>query len=152
MGNLITLGPVTRTVPDWIARQLRDTDPNLIVYFNEHRDRWIIDRCTRDGEMKSTPHTHTSACPKTNVMILEDEGAYMPLCDEAINKIRSMDTWKFRSYENYHRDNANRAAADAEDRKRKIKESYREASLDNKRQLNEAYTLVQRHDTARINQ
>lgn len=139
-----------RVVPDWFLQQLKDTDRNLVVYFNPLRGRWIIDRCTRED----MHDTHTNACPKTNVLILQGENnEYYPLCDGAIDRIRSVDAWTaFGSYENYHRDRVNREAAAAAKRQKAIDDAYSDASKDNKPQLNQAFTLIQRHDTARVNQ
>jgi hypothetical protein len=139
-----------RTVPAWFAQRLKDADRNLITYFNPMRNRWIIDRCTRTD----LHDTHTNECPKTNVMILATEdGGYFPLCDEALDRILSMDAWRAAgSYEQFHRNRIRVEAEDAAKREAKIDTLYREASLDNKRQLNQAFTLIQRHDTARINQ
>jgi hypothetical protein len=139
-----------RLVPDWFSTRLKDTDPNLIVYFNEIKQRWIIDRCSRDGVMSSNAHTHDSTCPRTNVIVVNDEGEYMPLCDEVIDKIRSMDAWSNDgSLEAYKARNAKMEA----DYKLKTdtaqRNLYIEAGLDNKRQLNQALDLIQRHDVLR---
>jgi hypothetical protein len=56
--DLILPANTERIVPSWFSTKLKDTDPNLIVYFNPHKGRWIIDRCSRDGEFSSVPHTH----------------------------------------------------------------------------------------------
>lgn len=149
MSDLI-LPDSCRTVPDWFKQMLLDTDRNLIVYFNPFKGRWIVDRCTRTDMHDS----HSITCPKTNVLVLEGEnGDYYPLCEGAIDRIRSMDQWKEHgSYEAFHRERINREIADLAQREAAIKTSYKEAGLDNKRQLNDAFTLIQRHDTARVNQ
>jgi hypothetical protein len=150
MSNIITLGPVERTVPQWFTWGLRETDPNLIVYFNEHKDRWIVDRCTRDGEMRSSLHEHNNNCPRTNVLVVEeDEGGYMPLCDAVLDQIRGMDSWNHRNYGNLHAHNVEKSAVEKAKRDKAIKNLYSDAAVDNKRQLNEAYTLIQRHGTGR---
>jgi hypothetical protein len=133
-----------RSVPAWFAQRLKDADRNLITYFNPMRNRWIIDRCTR----MDMHDTHTNDCPKTNVMILQDEaGEYFPLCDAALDRILSIDAWRSAgSYEQFQRNRMAMEAADAAKREAKIDSIYREASIDNKRQLNEAFTLVQRHN------
>jgi hypothetical protein len=140
----------TRSVPAWFSQRLKDADRNLITYFNPMRGRWIIDRCTR----MDLHDTHTNECPKTNVMILSDEdGNYLPLCDAALDRILSIDAWRdFGSYEQFQRNRMKMEAEDAAKREHNIDSGYRGASLDNKRQLNEALTLIQRHDVLRINQ
>ena len=148
--DLLLPANITRIAPSWFITQLKDTDPNLIVYFNEHKGRWIIDRCTRDGERSSILHEHSPTCPKTNVMIVEDDGKYMPLCDQVIDDIRSKDAWNSVSYEEFHRQNENKSEAAKAKTEQAIKALYREASIDNKHQLAKAWTLVSRHDTARV--
>lgn len=141
-----------RTVPDWFASQLRSLDPNLVCYFNPHKQRYIIDRCTRGGIHNAAAHTHTPECPKTNVMVVQDEGQYMPLCEKVLDELRSMDSWSHGSVEQFtlHHDNA--LAEDVAKRDAAIDAVFREASKDNRRQLLKAYDLTQTHDTARVNQ
>lgn len=126
-------------VPDWFLTRLKDTDPNLIVYFNPFRQRFVIDRKV-DGQAN------------TNVMIVQaEDGEFMPLTDNTIDRIRSMDAWsKHGSYEAYHRHNINLAAEDAAKTEAEIKENYRLASIDDKAQLNQAFNLIQRHDLVHI--
>lgn len=128
-------------VPEWFLTRLKDTDPNLVVYFNPFKRRWMIDRKV-EGQLS------------TNVMVCEsDTGEPLPLSDNIIDRIRSMDAWKKHlSYEAFHRHNIELAAADKAKREAEIRESYRLATLDDKRQLHKAYDLVQRHDVARVNQ
>lgn len=128
-------------VPASFERLLRDTDPNLVAYFNPFKRRFVIDRNV-EGQQA------------TNVMIVQSEdGEFMPLTDNTIDRVRSMDAWsKFGSYEAFHRHNIQMAAEDEAKRKAEIKENYRLAGLDDKIQLNRAHTLTQRHDTHRINQ
>jgi hypothetical protein len=148
--DLILPRNIDRLVPDWFSTRLKDTDPNLIVYFNEHRGRWIVDRCTRDGVMSSIGHTHDATCPRTNVIVVHDEGKYMPLCDAVIDQIRAMDTWSTDgSLEKYK---ARNAAMEAEYQVKTDTEQrnlYIDAGLDNKRQLNHALDLISRHDVLR---
>lgn len=128
-------------VPDWFQTRLKDTDPSLVVYFNPFKERWMIDRKAENGQT-------------SNVMVCEsDNGEYMPLTDNTIDRLRSMDAWaKHGSYEAFHRHNIELAAADKAKRDAEIRENYRLASLDDKAQLHRAYDLVQRHDVARVNQ
>jgi hypothetical protein len=140
-----------RIVPDWFVARLRDTDPNLIVYFNHRKQRWIIDRCYRDGEFKTIPHTHDPSCPRTNVMVVRDENdGYMPLCDAVIDQLRAKDAWTMHgSLENYKafnraKEDATQAAID-----KAVKDLYDDAGKDDKRQLTRAFDLIQRHDVDR---
>jgi hypothetical protein len=148
--DLILPRNVVRLVPDWFLTRLKDTDPNLIVYFNELKNRWIIDRCTRDGVMASAAHTHDATCPRTNVIVVNDEGKYMPLCDAVIDTIRAMDTWSTdRSLEKYKARNAAMEAAEKAKTDTAMRNLYVDAGLDNKRQLNHALDLIARHDVLR---
>jgi hypothetical protein len=128
-------------VPAWFKARLFDTDPNLVVYFNPFKQRWVIDRKAENGL-------------NTNVMIVQSEdGEFMPLSDSTLDRIKSMDAWKqYGSYEAFHRHNIQVAAEDAAKREAAIRENYRLNSLDNKRQLRQVYNLIQRHDVARVNQ
>src|ERR1700680_3046228 len=141
---------IVRLVPDWFSASLNDSDPNLIVYFNEYKNRWIIDRCTRDGVMASVAQPHDATCPRTNVIVVHDEGKYMPLCDAVIDQIRAMDTWSTDgSLEKYKARNAAMEAAYQAKTDTEQRNLYIEAGLDNKRQLNQMLDLISIHDVAR---
>ena len=140
-------------VPDWFEKSLKTIDPNLIVYFNPHRGKWIIDRCCRDGEMKSVPHQHTPACPKTNVTVVQDQGQFMPLCQKVLDDLKAMDAWKDnKSVEEYQAKNAADLKSMEEKNERQIDSLWDALSADGKAQLQKAYDLIQRHDVHRINQ
>ncbi len=154
MSRLFVPAGVERVVPEYFSRALKHLDPNLIVYFNPHRDRWIIDRCTRDGVHRSEAHAHTASCPRTNVRVVQDaEGGYMPLCDAVLDDLRASDTWsKYGSVEQYATETDNAAAAMRAEQQRKVDALYHETTKDHRAQLAKAWTLIQRHDTARVNQ
>lgn len=141
-----------RSVPEWFATQLRGLDPNLIVYFNRMRGLWVIDRCTRGGAMNAAAHVHGPQCKTTNVLVVQDNGRYMPLCDAVLDDLRSMDSWKHGSLENFEKHHDNIAHEDEVKRDAAIDAVFREASIDNRRQLLKAYDLTQIHDVHRINQ
>ncbi len=151
--KLILPPNLERVVPDWFARALRETDPNLIVYFNPMRERWVIDRCTRGGVHNAAAHDHDPSCPRTNVTVVQDEGQYMPLCQAVIDDLRSRDAWsRYGSFETYDAVTQHAADAAKEETERKIDQMYHETTKDNRAQLAKAWTLIQRHDTARVNQ
>jgi hypothetical protein len=149
--DLLLPSNIERLVPDWFLTRLKDTDPNLIVYFNPMKQRWIIDRCSRDGEFHSVPHQHTPSCPRTNVLVVQDkDNAYMPLCDEVIAKIRAMDTWsKHSTVESFRAANAEKELAYKIKNEADMRELYLNAAKDDKRQLNQALDLIARHDVLR---
>jgi hypothetical protein len=140
-----------RSVPDWFASQLRALDPNLLCYWNPRKGRYIIDRCTRGGVHNAALHTHTPECPKTNVMVVQDDGQYMPLCEAVLSDLRGMDSWSHGSAEQFILHNDNAATEDEAKRSAAVDAAFREASKDNRRQLLKAYDLVQTHDM-RVNQ
>lgn len=144
---------VERVVPPWFTAALRETDPNLIVYFNPMKQRWVIDRCTRGGLHNAGAHVHTNDCPRTNVTVVQDEGQYMPLCQAVIDNLRASDAWsQHRSADQFTRSGENAAAEDKAKREKAIDDLYHETTKDNRRQLLQAFHLMQQHDTARVNQ
>jgi hypothetical protein len=141
-----------RSVPDSFASQIRALDPNLIVYFNPMKQRWVVDRCTRGGARNAALHEHTPECPRTNVMVVRDGEQYMPLCEAVLDDLRAADSWKHSTVEQFILHHDNIAAEDEASRNRQIDAVFREASLDNKRQLQKAYHLTQIHDVHRVTQ
>jgi len=147
---MILPSSVERVVPSWFAAALSNIDPNLICYFNPLRRRWVIDRCTRGGELNAAAHSHNAECPRVNVTVVQDEGKYMPLCDAVLTDLRSKDTWaQHGTAENYHRFVENQHAEGTAKTDKAVRNLYTEASADNRRQLNEAWTIQQTHDLAR---
>lgn len=128
------------TVPAWFLQALRDTDPRLVCYFNPFLRCFVIDRKAEDGQT-------------SNVLVCKsDTGEALPLNENLIDRVRSMDAWKtFGTYEAYQRDRLQREIDGARAINKQIEDNYREASLDNKIQLRKAFDLVQRHDM-RVNQ
>jgi hypothetical protein len=148
--NLILPSNVERVVPDWFQARLKDTDPNLIVNWNRFHHRWVIDRCSRDGEFSSVPHTHDASCPRSNVMVVQDDnGHYMPLCDAVIDQIRSKDAWSLGSLTKFKAANLAKEQAYREAMDKAVRDMYSDAAKDDKRQLNQFVDLMKRHDVAR---
>lgn len=125
-------------VPAWFLRRLKDADPELVVYFNPFKQRWMIDRQI-PGQVN------------TNVMVVQDDdGSFMPLTDNTIDRILSMDAWKHHgSYEAFHRHNIQKEVESQAKLDADIRENYRLAAIDDKRQLHRAYDLIKTHDVAR---
>jgi hypothetical protein len=144
--ELLLPANMVRLVPEWFSTQLKDTDPNLIVYFNEFKNRWIIDRCSRDGVMFSIAHKHEPTCPRTNVLVVNDEGNYMPLCAAVIDTIRAMDTWSNDgSLEKYKARNSKMETDYQAQTDKEQRNLYIDAGMDNKRQIQQAIDLIDRH-------
>lgn len=138
--SLLTLSTTERIVPDWFLRRLKDIDPALKVYFNPMRQRWVIDRCTRDDANLHSDHTY---CLSTNVMVVQDDAGYMPLCDQVLDKLKAADVWtQFGGAANLERhlqalDDANQAKL-----RRDRKENTEHVTRDNRVTLNQAASLV----------
>jgi hypothetical protein len=126
------VGADARTVPEWFTRRLRDIDPALVCYFNSFKGAFMIDRHARDEHGNQT---------QTNVMT-------MPAISERfLEELKGMDAWtKFGSLENLRRDHENKKADFDAKAEQSIKDDMHHAALDNRRQMNEALTLVQRHN------
>lgn len=128
-----------RVVPDWFTLLLKDVDRSLVAYFNPWKDRWVINRKAEDGSFHHI------------LMVEGDNSDYAPLNERVISKLKEMDTWsKYGSAENFHLANDNALAEDEAKRQAKIDDVYDHSAQINRRQLNEAHTLMQRHDMSEI--
>lgn len=76
----------------------------------------------------------------------------MPLCDKVLEDLRGMDAWRFGTVDQFLLHADNQINEDEAKRGAAVDAVFREASIDNKRQLLKAYDLTQIHDTARVNQ
>lgn len=139
--DLIIPSSVERVIPDWFAQRLKDVDPALCTYFNKIRQRWVIDRCTREDSTLHADHTY---CSRTNVMLVQgDEGEYMPLCDQVLDKLKASDTWtQYGSAEGLINhlqslDDANQAKL-----RRERKENTEHVTRENRVTLNKAASLA----------
>lgn len=121
--------------------RLKNLDPQLVVYWNPYKGCWMIDRKI-DGQVN------------TNVLVCKaDNGDALPLNDNIIDRLQSMDAWKeYGTYEAFHAANLAREAEAKAKINTEIRENYRLAAIDDKRQLHRAYDLIKTHDVARINQ
>jgi hypothetical protein len=160
---IILVGDQTPSHPDSFERQLQAYDRDLVVVWHKppHWPKkkpgvWKIEQCVRhiggfheDGRPK-----HTHVCQRTYVlMVQDDDGTPIPLGEHVIEKLKAMRAYseKFggeteRGLRNFVKDSNN---IDAE------LEARREAArLDmlahnrkfNRRQFNQFYNLVERHD------
>lgn len=131
-----------RTISESFLRRLKDTDPGLVVYFNPFKGKFVIDRCTN-----SDMHTHGSLCPRVHVMFVETpDGNFMEPNDRAIDKLRSMDCWqKFGTAEKMLKSQERAESEYKEKAHEEAREGYRDAMLDDKRQIQHAIDLIKRH-------
>lgn len=127
---------------------LHNIDPALVIYWNRFKQRFIIDRCIRGSECFS----HGPSCERANVLIVETpEGLFMMPSDWTLDRIKAMDAWtNYGTLENQRRTRENAKADWNAKRHEESREAFREAALDNKAQVNEALTLIKRHDLARV--
>jgi hypothetical protein len=143
------LPPVMETpeVSESFKRLLRDTDPNLVIYWNPFKQRYMIDRVHRDS---AGEHRH-------HVLTVEDpEGGFQNPGESHIQKIRALDAWsKFGGNDEAamlrqrrERENA-KAEYDAR-RQEEVKELWANAAKDDKAQLLKAYDLIKIHDMGRV--
>jgi hypothetical protein len=134
------------TIPESFVRGLRDIDSGLVIYWNRFKNRFIVDRCIKPGQ-----HTHDQTCERSNVLIVEDEqGMFMMPCDRILDRIKGMDAWtKYGSAEKQRKAREDAKAEWDQKNAAQIKENFRLACMDDKNQIQEALTLIQRHDVAR---
>lgn len=143
------------TIPDSFLHRMHDIDPGLVIYWNRFRNRFVIDRCPH-----KPAHTAGAHCARVNVMIVDDgEGGYMGPCDRVLDKLKSMDSWtNFGGNGAEDLAVAERARRQREitkeeweaKRKEQAREGYKEATRDNRVQINEVRHLIQQYDTARV--
>jgi hypothetical protein len=134
------------SIPDYFMRGLREIDPCLVVYWNNFRKRFILDRC-----INPDPHTHNPSCERVNVTIVQDpEGGYMGPNDRTLDWIKAHDSWTiYGTLENQRRARENAKADFETKRVASAREGYKEAMLDDRVQINRALHLIQQHDVAR---
>lgn len=134
------------TVPESFIRGLRNLDPGLVVYWNRFKNRFVIDRCINGGD-----HTHDAGCARTNILICEDDDKmFMMPCQRILDRIEGMDAWeKYGSAEKQREVRENAKAEWDQKNTAEVKENFRLAAIDDKRQILQALTLIQRHDVAR---
>jgi hypothetical protein len=138
--SLITPSTTERIVPDWFRRRLKEIDPALKVYFNPIKQRWIIDRCTRDDANLHDDHTY---CMSTNVMVVQDDDKYMPLCDVVLDKIKASDVWaQFGNAQNFERYLQKLDDANQEKLRKDRRENTIHVTKDNRVTLNKAQSLL----------
>lgn len=136
------IGEDARSVPDWFKRRLRDIDRALVVYFNPFKSKFVIDRCVKGSDCLSETHVE---CEKSNVMLFSHIG------EAALEELKGMDAWtKFGTLERQRRDREIQKAEWDVKSEAEIRELYDNAAKDDKRQLREAFHLIQQHDTARV--
>ena len=136
-----------RTPSEDFVETLRDLDPRLIVTWNRLKHRWVVEECMQHAiEAPSDGHCHL--CRRSYVWLVQDpEGGPMPLGSRVIEELRGMDIYKkFDGPEGIVKamDEIDRKNQEAE--KKQVREHIQGRKKDNKRQLEQAITLIDRHD------
>src|SRR5579859_613682 len=147
--DIVLVGSEATAVPDWFKRRLRDIDPALTCYWNPFHGQFTINRCGRGNECThSDPHN----CQWTHVMFFPHIG------ERAIEKLKGMDTWTQTNASGGNDEAAllkfrrgHEIAKEEFDAKRKdkAKAAYKEAMLDNRKQINEVLDTLKNQDIAR---
>lgn len=124
-------GEDATAVPEWFKKRLADIDSALVCYFNRFHNKFCIDRVTKDenGEQRS------------NVMLIP------AISERFLEELKGMDAWtNYGSLEAMRRTHEDAKAAHDAKFEADMKDDLHHAAMDNKRQMHEALTLIQRHD------
>lgn len=127
--------------PAFVSR-LKAFDASLVVYFNPHKGRWVIDRCIHGAEC-----AHAGHCERVNAMVVESpHKGYMPLNDRVFEELRKRDMWRYSSPEQIGVEQDNERDKQREQIAASIRSDIRHAILEDRVQLNRARQLIQTHD------
>jgi hypothetical protein len=125
------------------VKRLKAFDSALVVYFNPHRGRWVIDRCIHGAEC-----SHSGHCERVNAMVVESpEKTYMPLNDRVFEELRKRDLWRnFTSPEQMGvlQDNERDKQRDAIEQS--IRDDFNSIIREDRVQLNRLRSILQTHD------
>lgn len=128
------------------VRRLKAFDSALVVYFNPHRGRWVIDRCIHGAEC-----SHSGHCERVNAMVVESpEKGYMPLNDRVFEELRKRDMWRYSSPEQIQVEQDNEAERQREKITESIRSDWNSVIREDRVQLNRMRSILQTHDL-RIN-
>lgn len=127
--------------PAFVLR-LKAFDSALVVYFNPHRGRWVIDRCIHGAEC-----SHSGHCERVNAMVVESpEKGYMPLNDRVFEELRKRDMWRYSSPEQIRVEQDNERDKQQEKITESIRGDWNSAIREDRVQLNRLRTILQTHD------
>lgn len=131
--SLIQLtGEDATAVPQWFKKRLTEIDSGLVCYFNPFQGKFCIDRRSKDLNGNDV---------QVNVMMIP------AISERFLEELKGMDAWsKFGSLEAMRKDHEEKKRAHDEKAERDMRDDFRHAALDGRVQINEALTLIQRHD------
>lgn len=139
-------------IPDWFKRKLHQEDPILYITWNKIRERWVLNQCVQHCPDAPT-NWHCHRCRLDPFwMCQEEDGSYMEISDRIIEKARAMNIdRRFGGVEGLIK------AMDENDRKKEeqhrkdVKSHIEGHKKDEKRNLQRAIDLMERHDWMRPN-
>jgi hypothetical protein len=122
--------------------RLKAFDASLVVYFNPHKGRWVIDRCIHGAEC-----SHSGHCERVNAMVVETpEKGYMPLGDRVFEELRKRDMWRYSSPEQIQVLQDNERDEQNAKIEKSIRDDWNSAIREDRPQLNKLRTILQTHD------
>lgn len=138
---------VARPVPQWFKDKLRQFDSKLLVMWNKRKERWVIEECM---EHLSGQTEHTHLCRRDPFFLLANpDGSAIDLEDSRIFThwlLKFNIEKRFGGAEGLVAKMNEIDAANEEKERRDARRAIEDAKKDNKKQLEEAITLIDRHD------
>jgi hypothetical protein len=136
-----------RTAPESFVGQLYSLDPRLIVTWNRRKHRWVIEECM-EHIIEAPTLGHSHLCRRSYVwMVQGEDGSYRPLESSVIEELKGMDVYKKYGGPDGVIRRMQEIDAENQDKQRKdIREEIQARKRDNRRQINEVVTLVERHN------
>jgi hypothetical protein len=138
------------SVPDWFKRKLYQQDPRLYITWNKIKERWVINECIQHSAT-APHHWHHQLCRLNPFfMCQEEDGSYMELGERIFDKIRECDVLrKYGSVENMVKVMEENDRKKDEQKKKDVHEHIQDRKKDEKRNLQRAVDLMERHDWMR---
>jgi hypothetical protein len=136
-----------RTAPESFVEQLSSLDARLIVTWNRRKHRWVIEECMEHA-IESPSGGHSHLCRRSYVwMVQGEDGSYRPLESSVIEAVKGMDiNKKFGGAEGIIRRMEEIEAENDAQQRKDIRDEIQARKRDNRRQINEVVTLIERHN------
>lgn len=144
---IITPYAVDCTPPDSFVEKLKAFDPKLYINWNSRKHRWVINECT-EHSISAPTGWHCRLCRLNPFFLVQEEdGSYLELGDRVIEILRGMNVQrKYGSEENMLKAMDEIDRKKMADFKKDLHDAIKHRKKDNKRQLEQAITLIDRHD------
>ncbi len=136
-----------RTSGESFLESLYSFDPRLIVTWNRRKHRWVIEECMEHA-IESPHRGHSHLCRRSYVWMVQDEdGSYRPLESSVIEALKGMDIQKkYGGAEGIVKRMQEIDKQNEEQERKAIREHIQNQKRDNRRQINELVTLIERHN------